>query len=120
MSSNHYKEKALQATQNKIDRLKREADFFTRNKWKTIGFGALISILGPSYNSEPDVLGKSRNTLETSGMTYLELSISIAIFYTLAITIAHFAWKRQENKRLQFLEERKKGLQKDLKTFGTT
>ena len=110
----HYKEKALQATQNKIERLKRESRFFTRNKWKTIGFGALLSILGPSYNSEPDVLGKSRNALETSGMTYLELSISIAVFYSLVITIAHFVWKRQENKKLRFLEEREKQLQEEL------
>lgn len=111
---NNSKKKALLAIQYKIDKLKKESDFFTRNKWKIIGFGALITITGPSYNSEPDHLGRSRNALELSGMTYFELSISIAIFYSLAVIIAHYVWKKQENRKLRFLESKKRQIQAQL------
>ena len=69
-----FKEKELLATQFKIERLKKESGFFKRNWIKTILFGAAITVLGPSYTSEPDIHGKTRNALETSGTTYLELS----------------------------------------------
>ena len=41
------KKKELLATINKIERLKSESGFFTKNKWKTIAFATLVSILGP-------------------------------------------------------------------------
>ncbi len=92
-------EKAILATQFKINRLKSETDFFTRNKWKTIGFGALVTILGPFYNSDPDLAGNSRSALEVSETNYQTLSIAIAIFYSVSVIIAHFVWKKHDSRK---------------------
>ncbi len=90
------KERELLSTQNKIDRLKKESGIFKRNKLKTIGFGAFITILGPMYTSDSDMLGRSRNALEISGATHLELSIAVGIFYSVAVIIAHYVWKNRK------------------------
>ncbi len=111
------KEKELLSTQYKIERLKKESGFFKRNWLKTILFGALITILGPSYTSEPDILGRTRNALEVSNTTYLELSIAVAIFYSLAVIIAHVVWTKREKRRLIELEEREKIVKMELELF---
>ncbi len=115
--SREYKKRELLATQNKRDQLKKEAGIFERNKLKTIGFGALVTILGPMYTSEPDLHGKTRNALEVSQSSYLELSLGIAVFYSLAVVIAHFTWKRQEKKKLKALEEKIEIIKMELEVF---
>ncbi|MBV1924456.1 MAG: hypothetical protein KUG68_10565 [Flavobacteriaceae bacterium] len=112
------KERELLSTQNKLDRLKKESGIFERNKLKTIGFGILITIFGPMYNSDPDVLGRSRNALEISGTSHLKLSITIGIFYTVAVIIAHFVWKKQEFRRLKSLEEKIEIIKMELEVFN--
>ena len=111
------KKKELLSTQYKIERLKRESGFVRRNWLKTVLFGAALTVLGPSYTSEPDIHGRTRNALETSGATYLELSMGVAIFYSLAVIIAHIVWTRREKKKLIELEQREKIIKMELELF---
>ncbi|MDC7997983.1 hypothetical protein [Gilvibacter sediminis] len=117
MISKEVKEKAILSTQYKIDKLKRETGIFKRNKWKTIGFGVLISILGPLYNSESDPLGRSRNALEVSETSHLKLTIITAIFYFVFVVIAHYVWKKNDERRLNALEKKKAQLELEMELF---
>jgi hypothetical protein len=111
------KENELLSTQYKIDSLKKNARFFKRNWVNTIIFGALITILGPFYVSDPDIRGQTRTALEISDKSYLELSIAVAIFYTVAIIIANYVWTKQDIKKLKALEEREKIVKMELELF---
>ena len=112
------KEIELLATQNKLDVLKKEAGIFKRNKLKTIGFGVLVTILGPMYIANHYTNNRSKkSTLETTGLSYLEFTILIAILYSTVIIIAHFVWKKQERKRLKALEEKIEIIKMELEVF---
>lgn len=112
-------EKAILVTQLKIDRLKSETGFFTRNKWKTIGLGALLTIFGPFYNSDSDLAGNSRNALEVSETNYQTLSIAIAIFYSVSVIIAYLVWNKHDSRKLKELEIKMKQLELEKEVFST-
>lgn len=111
------KKRELLITQNRLERLKKEAGIFERNKLKTIGFGTLITILSPMYIANHYTNNSSKSTLETTGLTYLEFSIVIAVFYTTVVTIAHFVWKKQERNKLKTLEEKIEIIKMELEIF---
>lgn len=115
--SNYYIEKAILATTYKIERVKRETGIFKRNKWATIGAGALITIIGPNYtDNDPGMFHQrsSRNALEMSDMSYLHFSITLAFFYSAAIIIAHLTWTAHDRRKIKKLEKRKAELEKQL------
>lgn len=119
MLTKEIQEKAILSTQYKIDKLKRETGIFSRNKLKTIGFGALLSIFGPFYASDSDIRGNSRSALEVSETSHLNLTIAIIIFYTVAVVIAHFVWDNYDQRKLKRLQEKKKQLELELELFHT-
>lgn len=111
------KEKELLATQYKIERLKKESGFFKRKWIQTILFGAGVTLLGPFYTGENEITGQRRNALKTSGTSYLELALWVAIFYSVSVIIAHLVWTRREKKKLLKLQERKKIIEMELELF---
>lgn len=111
------KERELEEVQFRIEQLKKEAGFF-RRKWKqTLLVGAAVTILGPAYTTHSEISRTTRNALETSGTSYISLSIWVAIFYSVAVIIAHWVWGKQEQKKLIALQERKKIVQMELELF---
>ncbi|WP_203292505.1 hypothetical protein [Luteirhabdus pelagi] len=111
--SDYIKEKALQATLNKIESNRRQSNYFIRNIWKVIGFGIFVSIWAPT--KAPDHLGFDRKSaVEVGELGYYELVVITALLYTLVCFIAHFVWKYQDKKALHKLLKRKLELEKEL------
>ncbi len=105
--SDYYKEKALQATLNKIESHKAQSNFFIRNIWKVIGFGIFVSIWAPTERPE-HYLSNRKSSLEVSDLSYYELVILTAVLYTAVCFLAHFIWKQQEKKAMRKLMTKKK------------
>lgn len=115
--SNYYIEKAILATTYKIERVKQETGIFKRNKWATIGVGAFITVIGPNYtDNDPGMFHQRspRNALEMSELSYLEFSIVLAAFYTIAILIAHYTWSVHDRRKIKRLEKHKAQLEQQL------
>lgn len=111
--SSYYKQKALQATINKINSIKNQSGFFVRNLWKVIGFGIIMSIWAPTQT--PYAHGfKRKSAMEVSDLNYIELAILTAVLYTLVCFLGHFIWKGQDKRALRKLEKRKEQLESEL------
>lgn len=112
--SNYYKQKALQATENKIESNLSQSGFFVRNLWKVIGFGVLMAIWAPIHTPESDLLLERTSAMESSDLSYYELVISTAVFYTIVCFLGHLIWKWQDKKALNKLLKRKEELETEL------
>lgn len=117
MLDKRIKENELLATEYRIERLKSEMGFFTRNKWKVIMAGGVISIFGPLYalpgvDDRPAVHG-----MEIGDVTHMELTIILMVLYTLTIIIGHYTWVWQDKQRLKHLEDKRDQIKAKLEIF---
>lgn len=110
------KQRELEITQLQLEQIRRETGLFQRNKFKTIAVGALITVLGPVYLDGYSSSGR-RSALENSGVNFVEMGLGLALFYSVAVTIAHFVWKKQEKKKIIVLEERIEIIKMELDLF---
>lgn len=111
--SDNYKQKALQATKNKIVRIVDQSAFFIRNLWKVIGFGIFVSFWAPT--KIPYSHGfKRKSAIEISDLSYYQLVILTAILYTVVCFIAHFIWRWQDKQALIKLLKKKVRLETEL------
>ena len=113
--SRYHKEKALQATINKIDTLKKETNFFVKNVWKVAGFGIFVSFWAPIFKPSHGIYHR-KSAIEVSDLSYPEIVIMTAFLYIIACILGHFIWKLQDKIKLQKLLERKKQLETELRT----
>jgi len=117
--SRHYVEKALLATEYKIESNINQSGFFIRNFWLVLGFGIFVSAWAPTYRPN-NMHHQSKSAMELSDFSYHEWVILTAILYTLACILAHFIWKWQDKKALNKLLNRKRELEMDLGIIKTT
>ena len=109
--SKYYKEKALLATENKIDRIKEDAGFFKRNQNKLIIVGAVIALIAPLYNRG------SRSLQKELGMSYENSVLFIAAAYASICFLSYVLWSIQDRLKLKRLMKRKKELEEELKQY---
>ncbi len=109
----YYKEKELSAIKGKIKSTHKQSNYLLKNKWKVIGFGIIFSILVPNYSGGNSISGY-KSVLVLSGLSYKQFGILTACLYFSTCILAHFIWKRQDEKRLKKLETRKKQLEEEL------
>ncbi len=106
----HYKEKALLATENKIDSIKRDADFFKRNLNRFIVFGTLASFVAPNY-------GKDKPLYAELNVSYYDLVVLFVIVFASICFISYIIWKVQDRTRMRKLLKRKKELEEEIKSY---
>ena len=106
----HYKEKALLATKNKIERLERESGFFRKNYINISLCGMLFALWAPSYT---DSYGKTiAHRLE---MSYWQSVLVVSIFFVIFCLLGHFVWSFQEKNQMKRLKQRKVEIEEELK-----
>ncbi|WP_347373113.1 hypothetical protein [Aequorivita sp. Q41] len=111
--SDYHKQKALQATNNRIESNLKQSNFFIRNKWTVIGFGIFVSAWAPTQ--VPVSYGvRRKSAMELSNLSYNELVIVTAVLYTLTCVLGHFIWKWQDKQALNKLLKKKKELEAEL------
>lgn len=103
-------QKALLATEYKIESLKDQSGFFVRNLWKVIGFGIFISFWAPSFRSGSNAF-RNQSALQVSDYGYFTLVIFTAIGYGLICFIIALAWRWQDKKQLEALMKKKAQLE---------
>ncbi|MGV6831405.1 MAG: hypothetical protein ACWA5P_07585 [bacterium] len=108
--SKHYTEKALQATNNKIDRIVEDNNFFERNINLMIVLAVLFSFVAP-------YLGKEKTIMEELEISYSEAVVFWAMVSATFCYLCYFMWKVQDKMRLKKLIKRKKELEKDLESY---
>jgi len=106
----YYKEKALLATENKIDSIKRDADFFKRNLNRFIVFGTLASFVAPNY-------GKDKPLYAELNVSYYDLVVFFVIVFASICFISYIIWKVQDRTRMRKLLKRKKELEEEIKSY---
>ena len=111
--SDYYKEKALQATLNKIESHNKQTNFFIRNIWKVIGFGIFVSIWAPTQTAG-HYISNRKTAIEVSGLSYHLLVLLTGVLYIAACFLAHFVWKKQDEKTLKKLLTKKNNLELEL------
>lgn len=111
----HYKEKHLQATNYKIENVKREENFILRNIWKVIGFGVVFTFSTPLYRSRDSygIEGKSISEIGNN-YSYAELCLICGLTFTVLCILHHFSSKYQDNKKLKKLEKLKQDLELEI------
>lgn len=119
-----YREKELSAIEGKIYTTKSEGKIFKRNLLKVIGFGVVLSFLGPVYKgranmtsnhsaaSLQEAIGESCHLSSTEA--YVASALGLAVLYTLVCFIAHFVWEYQDKKKIESLLQRKKEIEEEL------
>lgn len=110
--SKHYVEKALLATNSKIERLKEQSFYVIKNQNKIIIIIALFSF-GAPYIGTKD--GKSI-------MEWLEVSYAEVVVFTFVIIISscllgHVIWTTQDGARMRRLLAKKEQLEAQLKSY---
>lgn len=117
MLDRRIKENELRATEYRIEKLKAGMGFFTRNKWKVIIAGALITFFGPFYampssKSKPAVHGMAIGDVD-----HLQFMVILAVLYSLAVVIGHFTWTSQDKRKLNRLETKRDQIKIKLEMF---
>ncbi|MEO8773729.1 MAG: hypothetical protein ABI371_05300 [Gelidibacter sp.] len=107
------KQRALLATEYKIERIKNQSGFLVKNLWKVIGFGVFISFWAPTYRSGPFAF-KNESALQASDYSYLFLVGLTALGYTVVCFLGSFIWKWQDDQQLKILIKKKEQLEKEL------
>ena len=107
------KQRALLATEYKIERIKNPSGFLGKNLWKVIGLGIFIAFWAPTFSNGPFAF-RNKLALLVSNYSYLYLIISTAIGYTFFCFLASLIWKWQDKKQLETLIKKKEVLEKEL------
>lgn len=116
----YYTEKALLATEYKIQTLKKRTNLILKNNIKITLFGIIFSFVAPFY-SNSDYLRNHPSVLENSlkeGIGYWELVIYILIGYSGCCILLHYLWKYQDNKELNNLFSTKQQLEKEIEKLN--
>ena len=111
--SDYYKEKHLQATKNKIERVKSQQNFLGKHLWKVILGGVLFSFWAPHYTSH-DPFSDRESLFEKGEYSFLELVLLCATVYTVFCLLYHFSSKYQDKKKLKELISLKEQLESEL------
>lgn len=106
----HYKEKALLATKNKIEKLTNESGFFRKNFINISLCGMLFSLWAPTYAD-----GYGRTIVQRLEMSYWQSVIVVSIFFLIFCLLGHFVWSFQEKNKMKTLLQKKLELEEELR-----
>lgn len=97
----------------RIEGINVQQNFFIRHLKKTVGLGLLLSLSIPAQGLGTTTF-KGPSILAFMELSYWELALIIAIFYTFGCFIGHFVWKLQDDRYLKELHEEKEQLMREL------
>ncbi|WP_435138258.1 hypothetical protein [Formosa sp. A9] len=100
----YFKEKELSAIRGKIQRNLEQSNPVIRHKWTIIAIGIFVSFYVPVRRET------LHHSIKVPDLPYYQTVILTVFIYTLMVTIGHFVWNYQDEKRLKQLQKREQEL----------